>query len=231
MTSSEKIAALREQMALHKVDAFIIYSADPHMSEYLPDEWQERSWLSGFTGSAGLVVITQDKAGLWTDGRYFVQAPLELKGSGIDLFKDGMEGTPHYIDWIISEIPEDGTVAVNALATSHANWELLKEKLTAQGKKLIDLPLLKEIWKDRNPNAKKNPVFVHPVERAGKSVTDKMADIRAKMEELGASVHIISSLDDVAWTLNLRGCNLYLPAKAPFLQKHRAERHGCLSEI
>ncbi len=195
-------------MALHKVDAFIIYSADPHMSEYLPDEWQERSWLSGFTGSAGLVVITQDKAGLWTDGRYFVQAPLELKGSGIDLFKDGMEGTPHYIDWIISEIPEDGTVAVNALATSHANWELLKEKLTAQGKKLIDLPLLKEIWKDRNPNAKKNPVFVHPVERAGKSVTDKMADIRAKMEELGASVHIISSLDDVAWTLNLRGSDV-----------------------
>lgn len=208
MTSSEKIAALREQMALHKVDAFIIYSADPHMSEYLPDEWQERSWLSGFTGSAGLVVITQDKAGLWTDGRYFVQAPLELKGSGIDLFKDGMEGTPHYIDWIISEIPEDGTVAVNALATSHANWELLNEKLTAQGKKLIDLPLLKEIWKDRNPNAKKNPVFVHPVERAGKSVTDKLADIRTKMEELGASVHIISSLDDVAWTLNLRGSDV-----------------------
>ena len=208
MTSSEKIAALHEQMALHKVDAFIIYSADPHMSEYLPDEWQERSWLSGFTGSAGLVVITQDKAGLWTDGRYFVQAPLELKGSGIDLFKDGMEGTPHYIDWIISEIPEDGTVAVNALATSHANWELLNEKLTAQGKKLIDLPLLKEIWKDRNPNAKKNPVFVHPVERAGKSVTDKLADISTKMEELGASVHIISSLDDVAWTLNLRGSDV-----------------------
>ena len=208
MTSSEKIEALREQMALHKVDAFIIYSADPHMSEYLPDEWQERSWLSGFTGSAGLVVITQDKAGLWTDGRYFVQAPLELKGSGIDLFKDGMEGTPNYIDWIISEIPEDGTVAVNALATSHANWELLNEKLTAQGKKLIDLPLLKEIWKDRNPNAKKNPVFVHPVERAGKSVTDKLADISTKMEELGASVHIISSLDDVAWTLNLRGSDV-----------------------
>lgn len=208
MTSSEKIEALREQMALHKVDAFIIYSADPHMSEYLPDEWQERSWLSGFTGSAGFVVITQDKAGLWTDGRYFVQAPLELKGSGIDLFKDGMEGTPNYIDWIISEIPEDGTVAVNALATSHANWELLNEKLTAQGKKLIDLPLLKEIWKDRNPNAKKNPVFVHPVERAGKSVTDKLADISTKMEELGASVHIISSLDDVAWTLNLRGSDV-----------------------
>ncbi|QDP86270.1 aminopeptidase P family protein [Chryseobacterium sp. SNU WT5] len=208
MTSSEKIVALRQQMALNDVDAFIIYSADPHMSEYLPDEWQERTWLSGFTGSAGFVVITKHNAGLWTDGRYFVQAPIELKGSGIDLFKDGVDGTPNYIDWIISEIPENGTVAVNAIATSHSNWELLKEKLSEKNRKLVDLPLLKEIWKDRNRNAAKNPVFVHPLERAGKSVTEKLCDIRDKMEDLGASVHIISSLDDVAWTLNLRGSDV-----------------------
>ncbi len=208
MTSLEKIAALRQNMAENNIDAFIVYSADPHMSEYLPAEWQERTWLSGFTGSAGFVVITKDKAGLWTDGRYFVQAPIELKGSGIDLFKDGMDGTPNYIDWIISEIPENGTVAVNAVATSHANWELLNEKLSAKGKKLVDLPLLKEIWTDRNSNAQKNPVFVHPIERAGKSVTDKLIAIRNRMEELEASVHIISSLDDVAWTLNLRGSDV-----------------------
>jgi Xaa-Pro aminopeptidase len=125
MTSKEKVAALREEMQKNNVDAFIVYSADPHMSEYLPEEWQERAWLSGFLGSAGFVVVTKDKAGLWTDGRYFTQAAIELAGSGIDLFKDGMEGTPHYIDWIISEIPANGKVAVNALATSHANWELL----------------------------------------------------------------------------------------------------------
>ena len=208
MTSSEKIVALRQKMSENNIDAFIVYSADPHMSEYLPAEWQERTWLSGFTGSAGFVVITKDKAGLWTDGRYFVQAPIELKGSGIDLFKDGMEGTPNYIDWIISEIPENGTVAVNAIATSHANWELLTEKLSAKNRKLVDLPLLKDIWTDRNSNAQKNPVFVHPVERAGKSVNDKLSDIRQKMEELGASVHVISSLDDVAWTLNLRGSDV-----------------------
>ena len=208
MTSLEKIAALRQKMAENNIDAFIVYSADPHMSEYLPAEWQERTWLSGFTGSAGFVVITEDKAGLWTDGRYFVQAPIELKGSGIDLFKDGMEGTPNYIDWIISEIPENGTVAVNAVATSHSNWELLNEKLSAKGKKLVDLPLLKEIWTDRNSNVQKNPVFVHPIERAGKSVTDKLIAIRNRMEELEASVHIISSLDDVAWTLNLRGSDV-----------------------
>ncbi|SEG40569.1 Xaa-Pro aminopeptidase [Halpernia humi] len=208
MTSQEKVALLREKMAENNIDAFIVYSADPHMSEYLPKEWQERSWLSGFTGSAGFVVITKDKAGLWTDGRYFVQAPKELEGSGIDLFKDGMEGTPNYIDWIISEIPSDGTVAVNAIATSNANWELLSEKLLAKNRKLVDLPLLKEIWTNRNENAVKNPVFVHPIERAGKSVNEKLFDIRNKMEEMNASVHVISSLDDVAWTLNLRGSDV-----------------------
>ncbi|WP_294304244.1 aminopeptidase P family protein [uncultured Chryseobacterium sp.] len=207
MTSKEKVAALREEMQKNNVDAFIVYSADPHMSEYLPQEWQERAWLSGFLGSAGFVVITKDKAGLWTDGRYFTQAPIELAGSGIDLFKDGMEGTPNYIDWIISEIPENGKVAVNAQATSHANWELLTEKLNAKNITLADLPLLKEIWKDRGVPSK-NPIFVHPVERAGKSVIDKIAAIRQKMEEQCATVHIISSLDDVAWTLNLRGSDV-----------------------
>lgn len=207
MTSKDKVAALREEMQKNNIDAFIVYSADPHMSEYLPQEWQERAWLSGFLGSAGFVVVTKDKAGLWTDGRYFTQAPIELAGSGIDLFKDGMEGTPHYIDWIISEIPENGKVAVNAQATSHANWELLTEKLNTRNITLVDLPLLKEIWKDRGTSSK-NPIFVHPVERAGKSVIDKIAAIRQKMEEQCATVHIISSLDDVAWTLNLRGSDV-----------------------
>lgn len=191
----------------NNIDAFIVYSADPHMSEYLPQEWQERSWLSGFTGSAGFVVITKDKAGLWTDGRYFTQAPIELEGSGIDLFKDGIEGTPNYIDWIISEIPAGGKVAVNALATSHSNWEALDAKFSAKNISLTDLPLLKEIWTDRG-TAAKNPIYVHPVERAGQSVQNKIAAIRQKMEDQHADVHIISSLDDVAWTLNLRGSDV-----------------------
>jgi len=207
MTSKEKVAALREEMQKNNVDAFIVYSADPHMSEYLPEEWQERAWLSGFLGSAGFVVITKDKAGLWTDGRYFTQAPIELAGSGIDLFKDGMEGTPNYIDWIISEIPANGKVAVNALATSHSNWELLYQKLNAKNLTLLDSPLLKEVWKERGTPSK-NPIFVHPLDRAGKSVTDKISAIRQKMEEQEVTVHVISSLDDVAWTLNLRGSDV-----------------------
>ncbi len=207
MTSKEKIAALRGEMQENNVDAFIVYSADPHMSEYLPDEWQERAWLSGFLGSAGFVVVTKDKSGLWTDGRYFTQAAKELEGSGIDLFKEGIEGTPNYIDWIISEIPAEGRVAVNALATSHANWELLTEKLNAKNITLLDLPLLDNIWKERGVPSK-NPIFVHPVERAGKSVAEKIAAIRQKMESMEATVHVISSLDDVAWTLNLRGSDV-----------------------
>lgn len=207
MTSKEKIAALRGEMQENNVDAFIVYSADPHMSEYLPEEWQERAWLSGFLGSAGFVVVTKDKAGLWTDGRYFTQAAIELEGSGIDLFKEGLEGTPNYIDWIISEIPAEGRVGVNALATSHANWELLTEKLNAKNIMLVDLPLLDNVWKERGTPSK-NPIFVHPVERAGKSVVEKIAAIRQKMESMEATVHVISSLDDVAWTLNLRGSDV-----------------------
>ncbi|ACU07513.1 Xaa-Pro aminopeptidase [Flavobacteriaceae bacterium 3519-10] len=208
MTSSEKISALRQKMQQNNIDAFIVYSADPHMSEYLPEEWQERAWLSGFTGSAGFVVVTKDKAGLWTDGRYFVQAPKELQGSGIDLMKEGDEATPNYIDWIISEISQDGKVAVNALATSNTNWETLEQKLAVKNIEVVDMPLLKEVWLERTLDKKKNPVFVHPLERAGKSVSDKLGDIRSKMKELNASLHIISSLDDVAWTLNLRGSDV-----------------------
>jgi len=207
MTTKEKINLLRASMQDNCVDAFIVYSADPHMSEYLPKEWQEREWISSFSGSAGFVVFTKDKAGLWTDGRYFTQATIELEGTGIDLFKEGLEDTPNYVDWIISEIPSGGRVAVNALATSHNNWNILEEKLKYKNISLIDLPLLKNIWKDRE-TVSKNPIFVHPIERAGKSVTEKISEIRLEMRKQNSDVHIISSLDDVAWTLNLRGSDV-----------------------
>jgi len=207
MTVKEKVASLREEMKKNNIEAFIVYSADPHMSEYLPDEWQERTWLSGFTGSAGFVVVTLDKAGLWTDGRYFTQAPVELEGSGIDLFKDGVEGTPNYVDWIISKTSKNAKVAVNALATSNANWEKVKTKLEKNDRELVNKPLLKNIWTDRGEKSK-NPVFVHPIERAGQSVVEKLSAIRKKMKQENATAHIISSLDDVAWTVNLRGSDV-----------------------
>ncbi|PID69793.1 MAG: Xaa-Pro aminopeptidase, partial [Flavobacteriales bacterium] len=208
MKTIEKLAELRKIMLAKSIDAFVVYSADPHMSEYLPTEWQERSWLSGFTGSAGFVVVTKDKAGLWTDGRYFVQANKELEGSTIELMKMGVEGTPDYIDWIIANIPANGKVAVNALATAHANWELLKNQLSAKGLSLVNQPLLKDIWINRVEVVEKNLVFVQPVERAGKSVADKLADIRKEMKKQEVTAHVIGSLDDVAWTLNLRGSDV-----------------------
>lgn len=208
MTTKEKITLLQQAMQQENIDAFVVYSADPHMSEYLPAEWQERRWLSGFTGSAGFIVVTANKSALWTDGRYFVQAPIELEGSGIELMKDGVEGTPDYIEWIKNEVPESGTVAVNALATSNTNWENLQQKLSARNIQVVDKPLLKNIWTNRQTAAEKQPVYVQPVERAGRSVKEKLADIRSKMDALEATAHIISSLDDVAWTLNLRGSDV-----------------------
>lgn len=208
MEIQEKISLLRDKMAESGVDAFIVYSADPHLSEYLPTEWQERKWITGFTGSAGFAVFTRDKAALWTDGRYFVQAKTELAGSGIELMKDGVSGTPDYRDWILSEIPAGGTVAVNALATSHASWKALEDKFNNKNIGLKNLPLLKDIWTGRNPGEEIKPVFIHPEDRAGQSVSAKISAIRKRMAERDATAHIIGSLDDVAWTLNLRGSDV-----------------------
>lgn len=208
MTIQDKIKALRKEMSAEKIDAFIVYSADPHMSEYLPDEWLEREWISGFTGSAGFVVFTKDKAALWTDSRYFVQAPIELENSGIDLMKDGEDGTPHYIDWIISQIPAGGKVGVNALATAHNNWNSLKTKFAKNDIQLVDQPLLKNIWQNRSEESSIAPITIQPISLAGRSVEDKLADIRKAMKADEASQHIITALDDVAWTLNLRGADV-----------------------
>ncbi|WOC52925.1 hypothetical protein BPO_2278 [Bergeyella porcorum] len=177
-TPSERITALRAQMAHHNIDAFVVYSADPHLSEYLPEEWQERTWLSGFTGSAGFVVITQDKAALWTDGRYFMQAGIELKNTGIELMKMGVDGVPSYTDWLKSEVQEGGVVAVNALAASHSSWLELENQLAPKNIKIVNHPLLAELWVDRHSEQPKHPIFVHPLERAGQSVEDKLNNIR-----------------------------------------------------
>lgn len=218
MTSKEKVALLRSAMQKENIDAFIVFSADPHMSEYLPEEWLERAWLSGFTGSAGFVVVTQNKAALWTDGRYFVQAPKELEGSDFILMKEGADDTPHFISWLKSEIEEGGTVAVNALATSNTNWSDLEQKLAAKNITVIDRALLQDIWTERTALKTKREIFVHPEDRAGKSTTSKLADIREKLRENNADFHIITSLDDVAWTLNLRGSDVdYNPVFLGFL--------------
>src|SRR5699024_10232969 len=173
----------------------------------LPQAWQERKWISGFTGSYGYVVVTQDKAGLWTDGRYFTQAREQLQDTGIIMFKDRVVDAVNYVDWIISITSKNARVAVNALVTSHGNWVDLKTRLEKEKRQLVHMPLLDDIWKKRISEGM-NPVFVQPLERAGESVESKLEKIRQKMKEKGATAHIISSLDDVAWTLNLRGSDV-----------------------
>lgn len=207
MTTKEKLATLRKEMAANDIDAFIIYSADPHMSEYLPEEWLERVWLSGFTGSAGFVVVTKDKAALWTDSRYFVQAPQELKDSTIELMKEGQDDTPDYMDWITEQVGKGGKVGVNALATSHSNWQKLEEKFKQKDIELKHEPLLNKVWQNRGEGSSAK-VFIHPDKWAGKSVKEKLSEIRSEMKKSEAGAHIISALDDVAWTLNLRGSDV-----------------------
>ncbi|PVX49853.1 Xaa-Pro aminopeptidase [Balneicella halophila] len=217
MDTPTKLKTLRKLMQKHQVNAFIVYSADPHMSEYLPEEWKEREWLSGFTGSAGLVVVTLDKAGLWTDSRYFVQATEELKNSGIELFKQGIEGFPHYMEWIKSEVERDGTVAINGLCCAHDDWQLLEQKLAVKDIKVKDLPLLAKLW-DTRIAGEMQPIITQPLEYAGQSAKDKLAIIREKMQESNTTMHLVSSLDDIAWILNLRGFDVaYNPVFLSYL--------------
>jgi len=207
MNTPEKLSLLRSKMQENHIDAFVVFSADPHLSEYLPKEWLERAWLSGFTGSAGFVVVTKDKAGLWTDSRYFVQSAIELKGSGIDLFKDGVEGTPDYADWLVSVLPAGATVALNTLATSHIAWEKLQATLAAHNIKLVHKPLIDLIWTNREKDPLHH-IFVHPDKWAGQTVADKLTTIRKAMATHRTTLHLITALDDVAWTLNLRGSDV-----------------------
>lgn len=207
MTIPERLQAVRKQMSQNQIDAFIVYSSDPHASEYLPSFWKERTWVSGFTGSAGFAVITADKAGVWTDGRYFVQAADELHNTGFTLFKEGVEGTPHYIDWLLSELKPQAKVAVNALCTSHSSWEALTKRLKIKNISVVDNPILKSVWSNR-PADFGNPIFIQKLEYAGKSVTEKISEIRAEIKRQNATIHIVSSLDDVAWITNLRGSDV-----------------------
>lgn len=217
MNIANRIEALREQMKQKSIDAFVIFSADPHMSEYLPVVWREREWLSGFTGSAGLVVITQKEAGLWTDSRYFIQAPKELAGSGIQLFKEGLLETPSFSEWLLLQVTQGGKVAVNGLCCPHVQWEHMKKLFATKKITLHDIPLLQEVWIERETSGK-NPIFIQPTNYSGVDVQTKIANIRTQMNEQGADLHLVTSLDNIAWILNLRGSDVeYNPVFISYL--------------
>ncbi|RLE19624.1 MAG: aminopeptidase P family protein [Acidobacteria bacterium] len=205
----DRLRKLRSLMAENGVQAYIVPSTDPHQSEYVPAFWRRREWISGFTGSAGDVVVTMDKAGLWTDSRYFLQAEDQLEGSGITLFKQGVSGTPSIVSWITDQLSSGERVGVDARLFTSGEFSAMAETWAMSGIGLISLSenLVDLIWADR-PDVPSEPVRVHPVEFSGESVADKLEKIRRELKLRRMDAHVVTMLDAIAWLYNVRGSDV-----------------------
>ena len=195
-------------MAANGAVACLVPTADPHLSEYLPGHWAAREWLSGFTGSAGTLLVTARHAGLWTDSRYFSQAERQLSESGIDLMKQRVAHAPEHLTWLQQHLHADDVVAIAGDSLSVASQRQITQLLDEVGARLrtdLDLPAM--IWADR-PAPPRAPVVEHALAWAHTPRMDKLARVRSAMRKLGATHHLVSSLDDVAWLTNLRGSDV-----------------------
>jgi Xaa-Pro aminopeptidase len=216
MTCPEKLSEIRKQMKADHVQAYIIPSADPHISEYLPDHYKCIPFVSGFSGSAGTLVITHDFAGLWTDFRYFEQAAEQLAGSGFELVKQKVQHAPEYIQWLIDQLGPGAVVASNERLLSVLLGDLLNQQFSSNGSSLTDKDYLSLIWKDR-PDLPAEKAYLISDEHSGQTVSSKLAQVRASMLNSGADYHLVSSLDDMAWLFNIRGSDVsYNPVVLSF---------------
>lgn len=203
----QRLAQVREAMAAGGIDALLVPSADPHLSEYLPGHWQGRQWLSGFHGSVGTLVVTSGFAGLWVDSRYWEQADHELGGSGIELMKL-LPGKPGALEWLGDNVKPNGSVAVDGAVMALASARQLGERLKARGARLVtDKDLLAQVW-DGRPALPANPVYQHLPPHATVSRAEKLAQLRQGIQDKGADWHFIATLDDIAWLFNLRGSDV-----------------------
>jgi len=203
----ERIESLRQILTAQDLTAIIVPSADPHLSEYLPEYWQARLWLSGFTGSVGTLVVTADFAGLWTDSRYWVHAADQLEGTGISLEKLA-PGQPNHIDWLATHLQEGDSVAVDGNVLSIAEQDRLLNAFDANDITLItERDVLTDMWTDR-PALPAAKLYAHDEQFVSQSATSKLAAVRDGMAEAGATHHLLSSLDDIAWLTNLRGADV-----------------------
>lgn len=203
-----RIAALRQVMKNCGLEAYIIPSSDPHQSEYVAEYWQFRSWLSGFTGSAGTLVVTQDKAGLWTDARYYLRAKKSLEDSEIQLFITTIAKTPTYEIWLRQVLKPNAVVGFDGCVLSYAEAEKLERTLQGQNISINgNLDLAQTIWTER-PLIPSGKIGDYPVHFAGESRTQKLSRVRRAMAEKKVSLHFLATLDDIAWTLNLRGSDV-----------------------
>ena len=199
----ERLSMLRKFLADKSLSAYITFSTDPHSGEYVPAHWESRKWISGFTGSAGTVVVTTDDAGLWTDSRYFLQAEEQLAGTGIRLFKERVEGTPTIAAWLGEVLVAGAKVGIDGYTTPLYLAESLKSELGDYGIELVlcDDPY-SNIWHDRPAMPSGSP-FLLPLEFAGEDILCKINRIRKTMDAGGADLVVISSLDEIAWALNM----------------------------
>lgn len=216
MNAEQKLSALRQTMREHNLDAWIIPSADPHLSEYLPEHWQARVYFSGFTGSVGTLVVTAGKAGLWADSRYWEQAAHQLQGSGIELQKVG-EVAP-YTDWLAAELPDGAAAGAAADMLSLTAKSQLETAFAAKNIRLdVSRDIADAVWTGR-PALPQETVFPHDAAFVSETAAAKLARVRAAMKEQGAAWHLISSLDDTAWLTNLRGSDVpYNPVFLSYL--------------
>ncbi|MDD3319897.1 MAG: aminopeptidase P family protein [Paludibacter sp.] len=199
-----RISLLRNAMKEQGISACIIPGTDPHASEYIADYWKEREWISGFDGSAGTAVVTLEKAGLWTDSRYFLQAAEQLEGTGIELMKQGLPDTLEIIPWLSTVLKPGEKVGVNAQVFSINNYASMKAELRMSHLELVSIDLPDKAWKDR-PSLPLNPFFVFDTKYSGKSAIEKLNLLRAEMKKAFADVFVVSALDDIAWLFNIRG--------------------------
>ena len=207
-----RLATLREEMRREGLAAFIFPSADPHMSEYVPQRWEGRKWITGFDGSAGTAVVTLHSAALWTDSRYFIAAEQQLADTEFQLMRERVENTPSIANWLARELLDDRSteVGVDGMCISKGDADALKAELKHAGGLTLrtNLDILSRVWTDRPP-VPLNMVEVHPLEYAGESTAEKLSRIRTEMRRLGASCVLVTQLDDIAWTLNLRGTDVH----------------------
>ena len=207
-TVPEKLAALRALMRDNKTDAYVVMSADPHMSEYLPVYWQVRLWLTGFTGSVGTLVISQDFAGLWVDGRYWVQAEKELSGTGFVLQKLTQDEHSSHVAWLAKNLPQNAVIGVDGRALSIAQYQSLSQALARKNVRIdTEQDLISPIWQNR-PDLPMKPVHSMVNGLNSLSRAEKIHAIREQLQERGLNHHFVSSVDDIAWILNCRGSDV-----------------------
>lgn len=211
-TINERVGRLRSWMKENGFTAFVFPSSDPHNSEYVADHWKSREWISGFSGSAGTAVVTLEHAALWTDSRYFIAAEKELNGTGFQLMKLRMEGTPSVSEWLASELStyEKAVVGQDGNVNSFAEVAAMEQELATKGNITVqtDADPMAELWTDR-PVIPDNMVSLHPLEYSGESTSSKVSRVRKQLLDCGADGLLVTALDEIAWVLNLRGSDVH----------------------